>query len=370
MSIKKNKKILFFIGSLISGGKQRRLIELLTYLEKKTGYELLIVIAYNQIDYPAFYRLESKHIILNKKPDFKDPRLFYRMYKICKSFKPDIIHTWGSMQTFYMIPSAIINRIPLINSQITSAKPNNRFDFVNALNFHFSKYITSNSVAGLESYGLKQNDKYRVIYNGINLDRFKNLPTADQIKKEMQIETKYSVVMVASFTENKNYDKYLDICEYVNKIRSDITFIAVGDGYKLEEIKSKARRLIIRNLKFTGRINNVEEVVQACDVGILLSNEKVHGEGVSNSIMEYMALSKPVIANDAGGTREILRHNENGILISNENPQEIAVMLMELIDNPQLCASLGQTGRKIIEQEFSLKNMGETFECLYRERTH
>jgi glycosyltransferase involved in cell wall biosynthesis len=83
--------------------------------------------------------------------------------------------------------------------------------------------------------------------------------------------------------------------------------------------------------------------------------------------MEYMALGKPVIANDAGGMKELVRHNENGYLITKETDEEIAALIIELIDNQEKCVSFGNTGKKIIEESFSLDRMGKAFERVYKE---
>ena len=249
-------KIIFFIGSLRSGGKERRLIELLTWLKQQTGYELFVVIAFNHIDYPAFHTLGINHVILNKKPNFKDPRVFVQLYKLCKNFKPDVVHTWGSMQAFYLAPIAKLLKIPLVNSQITSARPQRkRFTFaglINQFNFSFSDKILSNSIAGLESFGLSESDKEcKVIYNGFNTERIQNLPSRTECRKKFGIETDYAVVMVGSFSENKDYQRFLDVCSRVSNERNDITFIAAGDGKNLDPIKKQARMLGMTSIKFT-----------------------------------------------------------------------------------------------------------------------
>src|SRR6056297_2467328 len=114
-------KILFFIGSLRTGGKERRLIELLSYLTAQNDkYDLLLVINYDYIDYPAFEKLNIPCKVLGKKPNHKDPNLFFQFHKICQEFKPDIIHVWGAMQAFYAIPASLIMRIPIVNSQIAN----------------------------------------------------------------------------------------------------------------------------------------------------------------------------------------------------------------------------------------------------------
>ena len=117
----------------------------------------------------------------------------------------------------------------------------------------------------------------------------------------------------------------------------------------------------------TGRIHDVEALVNTCTVGVLFSNKAVHGEGISNSVMEYMSLARPVIANDAGGTKEIMQHNVNGYLVTQQTENEIIAMIMGLIDNPEKCTAFGNAGRKIIEGSFSLDKMGKAFEKTYED---
>jgi len=112
----------------------------------------------------------------------------------------------------------------------------------------------------------------------------------------------------------------------------------------------------------TGIISEVEAVVNACDIGVLFSP---NGEGISNAILEYMALEKPVIANNSGGTKEIIKDGENGILITNESDFQISKIIIELIDNVELRDKLGKSGRKLIEKCFTLERMGIDYVNLY-----
>jgi len=71
-------KILFFIGALELGGKERRLIELLSYLKKNTDYSLMLVARRDQIDYPAFYELNIPYKILTHNYKKGDKTLHFR----------------------------------------------------------------------------------------------------------------------------------------------------------------------------------------------------------------------------------------------------------------------------------------------------
>lgn len=347
------------------------MIELMSYLKAQGDkYDQLLVINYDYINYPAFKKLNIPSIVLGKKPNHKDSKLFFQFYKICNEFKPDIIHTWGGMQAFYSLPTSIIKRIPLVNSQITSAPPKiNKLTFlnlINQINFRFSSVNLSNSGAGLEVYNPPKH-KSKVIYNGINPERFVNLPSIESIKEKYGISTRYAIVMVASFSQNKDFDLFYRIAARITKLRVDITFIGAGgpagDGAEYKRLKNLAQdnpRII-----FPGRITDVEALVNACDVGMLFSNRKVHGEGIPNVVLEYMALGKPVIANDAGGTKELVRHNESGYLITNESVKEIAEMALELVDNYEKRHAFGDKGKEIVNDSFTLEKMGRAFEKVY-----
>jgi len=363
-----SKRLLFFIGTLGSGGKERRLIELLAYLKKNTNYEMMVVLRRERIHYEKFFELGIPYKLLTKKYKKKDVRLPFKFLKITNEFKPNLIHTWGKMPAFVSLLAVILKSIPLVNSQITSAPPHlgkwSLNNSINKLNFIFSNVILSNSEAGLQAYKPPLN-KSKVIFNGIDKERFKGLLPADQIKKSYFITTKYLVVMVASFSVGKNYSLFLDCAEHILEERDDITFACIGGGENLK----KCRKRYYNNpyILFTGKINNVESLVNASDIGVLLSNKNIHGEGISNSITEYMALGKPVIANDSGGTNEIVMNGENGYLIKNESLEEIAELILELIDDPQKRNRMGKIGHKMIQESFTIDKMGKSFENIYDE---
>jgi glycosyltransferase involved in cell wall biosynthesis len=365
-------RILFFIGSLKGGGKERRLIELLTYLTSRGSYELMVVVTEPVVHYAAFHELNIIYRVIPKKRNSSDWAVFFKFYKICRQFNPHLIHTWGRMQSFYALPAVIGRGIPLVNGQITSAPPNaGKWSFkriIDRINFNFSTVILSNSKAGIEAYRPPYR-KIKIIYNGINLNRFKNLPAPEEVRSKYGIVTSHAVLMVASFSNNKDYPFFFRIAEEVTSKRDDITFIAVGDNCEDGSVVGRFDQLFTHNPRIilTGRISDVEALINICNIGVLFSNTAVHGEGISNSIVEYMGLARPVIANDAGGTKEIVHHNVNGYLVTCQTETEIAQMITSLIDNPEKCTAFGRAGRKIIEESFCLDKMGKAFEETYQE---
>ena len=354
-------KILMLLDSLIAGGKERRALELFHYLKEHTNFEFMIVLTENTIHYNYVFDLDVPLVILKKRLINRDPLVFRSMFKIVKSFRPDIIHSWSTMTTFYAIPSAKYFRIPIYSGEVADSVPSSkrsRFkNFIWKINRKFSTLIIANSHAGLKAYNVNS-DKGIVIYNGLRLKRFDNLDK--NFENKINVNTQYSIVMVASFGMNKDYDLLLEVAKRILNNRDDVTFICIGDGENKERLEEEAKESNLSRFLFTGIISNVEEIVSKCDIGILLTNTRHHGEGISNSVMEYMALSKPVVATNAGGTMELVEDKNSGFLIEN-NLDSIVEKINNLLDNEQLRVELGLRGREIIENHFTIDTMGKNF---------
>ncbi len=360
-------RILFFTESLRSGGKERRLLELIRYLNGKPGYELMLVLTEDEIHYKYAYDLNIKIRVLRRKYIRKDPVIFFRFYNLCKEFKPDIIHTWGSMLAFYAIPVSVLQGIPHVNGHIADAP-----DHLEKLNFHylitkigfrFSDIVLSNSQAGLRSYKVS-GSKCRVIYNGLDLERFDDLPDTEEIRSLYGITTRYLVIMVASYIPGKRYDEFVNLAKTFSSKRNDVTFLAVGDtradSREFERICKMSADL--HNIKLLGKVEKIEPLIHAADVGVLFTQS----EGISNSILECMASGKPVLASDAGGTREIIEDNKTGFLITDHNGSKAEEILARLLESGVLRSEVGRKARALIESRFALDVMGKNFEGLYQ----
>jgi glycosyltransferase involved in cell wall biosynthesis len=367
--MKKDKvKVLFFIGTLGSGGKERRLLELMTYLNQSDRYSLYLITKQTDVMFENFFKLRVEWISLSSKQ--LSLGSFFEFYKIVRKIEPDFIHTWGNKYTFISIPSKLFGKnIKLINSQITSAPPKLSWTekLISRINFKFSDIILSNSFAGINAYNPPKL-KSTVIYNGLNFKRFIDLPEKNLVKEKFGILTEFAIVMVATYSQNKDYDRFFKVGLAVQKLRKDTSFLGVGYHVDDESFFKNATTLChgFPNLKPIPGTSEVEALINACDIGVLFSNAEVHGEGISNSIIECMALGKPVIANDAGGTKEIIQNDWNGYLISDETPDEIALKIHNLLGQPETIKEMGKNSRERILRDFSLKKMGAEFENIYR----
>lgn len=355
-------RILFFTENLRAGGKERRIVELLKYLKASGGFEIELVITKNIIHYEEIHSMGIPIHLIERKWIKKDPRLFFMFYRIAKRFKPDIIHVWGHMVAVYAVPTKILLRVPMINNEIADATLNQKL-LGSKIVFKYSDRVIANTHAGLKAYHAPMH-KSTVIYNGFTFNRVKQLPDESVIRERFGITTPYVVAMVASFLDYKDYDTYIAAALMILKNRQDVCFLCIGDG---DDSRYKARvpSQFTNHILFLGRQSQVESIMNICTMGVLTTNIKFHGEGISNALMEFMALRKPVITTNFGGSLELVEDNVNGFLVDAFNPEQVAEKVDFLLKNESEKARLGENAHALVKRKFSMESMFESFKQEY-----
>ena len=350
-------KILCLIECLRAGGKERRLSSLFNYFLAKPNVSIELILFDEEIHYDIPKSQNFKIHILKRRFK-KDFFLIYDIYKICKKFNPDLINPWGVMPAFYAIFLKYFFNIPLLNSQITDAPANVKFG-IHSITLLFSDLIISNSKAGLLAYNVFK-QKNLVIYNGFNFKRLESLEDPIIVRKKYNLDNDFIIGMVASFSPLKDYKTYIKSAELILSKYNNIRFLCIGDGDKSiykKNIKKKFNDRII----FFDKIKDIESLINIFDIGVL----STYTEGISNSIMEYMALSKPVIATFGGGTCELV-NSKSGFLVHQKDPHELADKLEVLINSTEKRKIMGKKGREIVEDKFNFNKMCKSFDDTFR----
>ena len=352
-------KILFFIDNLGYGGKERRLLELLKGLSNNSNFELHLVLVKNEVVYKEIYQTKVNIHLAVRENLKKDPRVFIKFYKIVKLIKPDLIHVWGNLEAIYALPAKLLLNIPMINSQIANAYDHFPKVLNHKLSFPFSDLIIANSNAGLKAYNAPLH-KSKVIYNGFDFKRLEKMRDKNEILENLGIKTLFVAGMVASFAARKDYTTFMKAINLVIEQNTDISFLCIGDGdfmpyQNLLDIGST------EHVIFLGHQQDVESIMNICDLGILTT----FTEGISNSILEFMALGKPVIVAGGGGCVELVTDNVNGFILKSGDYIELANRILFLMSNLNTLGSFGIESKKIVENKFSMDKMTANFECEY-----
>lgn len=358
-------KIAMITDHLRGGGKERRMVELMKAIsDTYTDYKFVIImmdgkdesdIAYKDIlDYniPIIY-LGGQ----NRTTQMKN------LYSICKSEKVELVHFWAPIIYGYCLaPIRLFLYIPMISSSITSARKQggNKFWICKSSYLLFDK-ILSNSYQALKINEVPKR-KVICIYNGYNPERSFIKTQAEEIRKRYNIKTTHIVSMAGEYSYRKDYPLFVKAANRVLEQNPDVTFLAMGSGdstpyEELIEPNSKDR------IRFVGRVTDVESVYNASDVVALATTV----EGVSNAIMEGMALGKPIVSTKGPfvGTSEIVEHGISGFLTEYHDDKGFAEYILRLLSDSELRQQMGERGKRIVEEKFSIEQMISEFVKVY-----
>jgi glycosyltransferase involved in cell wall biosynthesis len=352
-------RVLICVDALGLGGKERQAVELIKGLANVPGLDCRVVCFDTDDDFYV-QELASRGIQVEFVPRRVrwDPGVALLLHRIVNDYRPDVIHSNGLVSSFYTLPHARTRGVPMINGSIRNAFPRGglRWSLERWL-LKASDYRIANSRAGLLSRGFPENDPRNVvIYNGFDFARVE--PSIGDPLAPGSSGVKL-VGMVAEFNRFKDYVTFIEAARMVGRRRSDIEFLAIGDGPTLTACQAAAAGLT--NLKFLGRRKEVERIVRDFAVGVLCT----FVEGLPNSVMEYMALGKPVVATNGGGTGELVVDGETGFLVRQSDPAALAAAIERLVDHPELARRLGTTGRARLVNEFSIDRMLTETVALY-----
>ena len=308
-------KVLHCVDGLGLGGKERQAVELAKGLTNRNDIQLLVLCMDRDKFYDATVRALGVSIRYMPRSYRWDPFVFRAVDRLVREFRPEVIHTNGLVSSFYALPVAKWHRIPVVNGSIRNAFAHRhlRWRIERAL-LEWSDIRVANSAAGLRSRQLSaSSDNNFVVYNGIDLNRVNgHLSHHDS-------SSKLIVGMVARFDRHKDYATFISAALRLLAVRRDVAFVAVGDGETLAAVKSLVPA-DCGDIKFLGRHRDVESIVRSFSIGVLAT----FNEGLSNSIMEYMMLGKPVVTTDVGGSREIVLDGFTGFLVPSQDPASLA----------------------------------------------
>jgi glycosyltransferase involved in cell wall biosynthesis len=207
-------------------------------------------------------------------------------------------------------------------------------------------------------------EKMVVIPSGIDTERFQPLPPA-RFKARLGLSEDRAVVgVVTRMRTRKGVEEFIRAMARVRGGHPQAHGVIVGEVSLDEGLQTLVQTLGLEShLTLLGRRTDMPEVYSAFDVFVLPS----HDEGMSNAILEAMAMEKPVVATDVGGTGEVVRHGHSGVLVPPKDPEALAAAISDLVSQPARAGEMGRLGRRIVEEGFSAHAMVRQMEQLYLE---
>lgn len=199
---------------------------------------------------------------------------------------------------------------------------------------------------------------HQVIHNGVDIDKFNPVEAHNTTPR---------IGIVANLQERKGHIDFLDMAKLVTDAGYNAEFDIIGG-----DILQAPRQQVLENytaqlgltdkVTFHGQIDNVLAVLSALDILICAS----HQEAFPVSILEAMAMQKPIVSTNVNGIVEQIVSGESGLLVDAKAPEQLAKAVQQLLDDPALAAQLASNARDRVVANFSHASYVSKFCDLYQ----
>lgn len=303
-----------------------------------------------------------------------DLKLFWSLLKIFKNEAPDIIHNFTIKPNVYgSIAGWIIGCKTILNSVTglgfigdTSESPQTFKQRLGKTLYYFASMIATRTwfqnpddinffvINNL----IKPNKCILIKSSGINLQEWNPADVSQNSIQDIRNELKISsddifIVMVSRVLKSKGVFDYVDAARIVKRQERRAKFILVGnqedrgnDAISTQILESWNDENIIR---WIGQRSDIKQILAASDISVLPS---YYPEGVPRSLLEAMAMRKPIITTTAPGCKEVVQEGVNGLLVPPKNAQALADAIIRLCQNQALRSNMGVESRKKAHAEF------------------
>lgn len=208
-------------------------------------------------------------------------------------------------------------------------------------------------------------DAFRIFPKGIDVERF----TAERSAPPLA-NRPYQIGTAASLTPRKGVDDFVEAGIALREQRDDLQFLVAGEPpHEADREYADALRQRVAEsghadaFAFLGWVKEMPAFYDRLDAFVLPS----HNEGVPGVVREALSMKLPVVATDVGGTVEVVRDGETGLLIEPAAPDEIASTLRSILGNPEAARAMATRGRALVEETYSVDAYVDRYEAFLAE---
>lgn len=388
-------KILRIHNRLIVGGPSLNVTLLSTYLSPE--FETLLLVGQKDPhEKDAAYIAEQMGLMPVEISEMQrsvsplnDIKAYFRIKRIIKEFKPDIVHTHASKSGAIGRLAASSCKVKLIVHTFHGNVFHSYFNpVISALIVRFERFLAKKThiiiaISNLQRseladiYKVAPSKKIVTIPLGVNLDIY----SIDQQKKRTIFREKYGyadadiiIGIIGRVVPIKNHEMFVEVAARVKKkFGSNVKFAVVGDGESVGQIAKKAEKLGLTysyyltqpkkhtDIVVTSWETEIDQVLAGLDIVVLTS----HNEGTPVSLIEAQAAYKPVVSTNVGGVKDVITHGVNGFLTEDDDVESFANYVNILIEDTELRTAMGKTGYETVVKQYSRQRLIQDMKKLY-----
>ena len=366
--------VVHVINSFRRGGTERQAVQLVRLLRERRDYEVMLACLDGDgplrdelgpqppdvLEYP----LTSLH-------DRNTVRQLRRFASDLREREASIVHTHDVYSNIFGLPAARIAAVPVrIGSRrdIGGLSTKGRRRIEGAV-YRLAHRVVTNADAvrrDLTAQGVPE-AKIVTIHNAVDFARVApKLGPDDALDCFALPRGRRIVALVANLShELKDHPSFLRAARTIKQAVPAGAFVVAGEGPLIPRMEAVAASLgVSDDVFFIGGCAEIGDLLSLTEVCVLSSRGL---EGLSNSVLEYMAAGKPVVATDVGGTREAVVDGETGYLVQPGDHEALAARVVSLLDDPEGARAMGERGKARAQEHFSCERLVERTVGLYEE---
>jgi len=174
------------------------------------------------------------------------------------------------------------------------------------------------------------------------------------------------IILVARMLWDKGVGEFVESATVLMQQGLDADFLLVGsvdsgnpESISMEQLEEWNRAGVV---KWLGERADIAQLLAKSHIAVLPS----YREGLPKSLIEAVAVGRPIVTTDVPGCREVVKDGENGFLVPAKDAKELAIAIQKIINNPKLLTSMGKKSRLMAEQEFSILQIVDQTLKLYK----
>ncbi|MBQ8299677.1 MAG: DUF4330 family protein [Clostridia bacterium] len=365
-------KVLNIISDTNIGGAGKCIINFSKNFDSK-NYEIVIVLPKGSALVKELEGTKAKVIeidgLKDKSLDFKS---LFKLRKIIKQEKPDIVHTHAS--SIARVAARLVKGTRVIYTRHCAypvsdriKKGVGRFLYKN-VNEYFSDRIIAVGYAAEENLldGGIAKEKIDTFFNGVEKIKTTSEEERKKLRKQYNIaDDEYVVGILARLEFVKGHDTFIDAANILLKEKKiKAKFFIIGTGTEEERLKNKVKELgLEKEIIFTGFIKNVGDYLNIFDVQV---NCSFGTETSSLSLLEGMSIGVPAVASDYGGNPYLIFDNENGYIVPIKDAEKVANAVEKILTNAETKEKMQQRSIEIFNERFTIQKYVSNVQGVYK----
>lgn len=357
-------RVCFVIDELAPAGTETQLLALIRHLDRRRVWPYLCLL---RGDKPMSQALEPDDcpILRLGVGSLKHPRTLLRMWRFLRFLRReriDVVQTYFADSNYFGIVAACLAGVP---HRIRTR--NNVGHWLTPLHRRLGQLLnafTTLTVANCEAARQvlltaerPRPETVRVLGNGVDLERFR-----DMAPLTMRPAAGPRVGVVANLRPVKALDVFVRAAALVNSHHPRAVFTVAGEGELRTTLEQQAAAAgLAEHFLLPGSVADVPVFLAGLDVAVLCS----HAEGMSNSLLEYMAAGRAIVSTRVGAAAELIADGVHGLLVPPGDAEKLAGAIRRLLEDRELAQRLGAAARKRAWERYSRAAMIQRFEELY-----